>query len=51
MMNKLNSSTIQKNTMMETRIIKTFSIRMKEDVGTSKPKKHANKVENVFIIL
>ena len=29
---------------METRIIKTFSIKMKEDVGTSKPKKHANKV-------
>ena len=27
-----------------TRIIKTFSIKMKEDVGTSKPKKHANKV-------
>ena len=26
---------------METRIIK---IKMKEDVGTSKPKKHANKV-------
>ena len=23
---------------------KTFSIKMKEDVGTSKPKKHANKV-------
>ena len=23
---------------------KTFSIEMKEDVGTSKPKKHANKV-------
>ena len=22
----------------------TFSIKMKEDVGTSKPKKHANKV-------
>ena len=29
---------------METRIIKTFSIEMKEDVGTSKPKKHANMV-------
>ena len=27
-----------------TRILKTFSINMKEDVGTSKPKKHANKV-------
>ena len=26
------------------RIIKTFSIKIKEDVGTSKPKKHANKV-------
>ena len=23
---------------------KTFSIKMKEDVGTSKPKKHGNKV-------
>ena len=30
--------------IMITRIIKTFSIKMKEDVGTSKPKKHANKV-------
>ena len=29
---------------METRIIKTFPIKMKEDVGMSKPKKHANKV-------
>ena len=29
---------------METRIIKTFLIKMKEDVGMSKPKKHANKV-------
>ena len=27
-----------------TRILKTFSIKMKKDVGTSKPKKHANKV-------
>ena len=27
-----------------TRIIKTFSIEMEEDVGMSKPKKHANKV-------
>ena len=27
-----------------TRIIKIFSIKMKEDVGMSKPKKHANKV-------
>ena len=27
-----------------TRIIKTISIKMKEDVGTSKPKKRANKV-------
>ena len=37
------SSTIQKNTM-ETRIIKTFSMKMQEDVGTSKPQKHLNKV-------
>ena len=36
--------TIQKKTM-ETRIIKkTFSIKMEEDVGTSKLKKYANKV-------
>ena len=28
----------------ETRIIKTFSIKMKEDVGTSRPKKYVNKV-------
>ena len=28
---------------METRIIKTFPMKMK-DVGMSKPKKHANKV-------
>ena len=27
-----------------TRIIKTFPIKIKEDVGMSKPKKHANKV-------
>ena len=27
-----------------TRITKTFSIKMKGDVGMSKPKKHANKV-------
>ena len=27
-----------------TRIIKTFSIKMEKDVGTSKPKNHANKV-------
>ena len=29
---------------METRIIKNISTKMKEDVGMSKPKKHANKV-------
>ena len=29
---------------METRIIKTFSLKRKEDVGMSKPKKHANKI-------
>ena len=35
---------IQKKTM-ETRIIKkTISIKVKEDVGMPKPKKHANKV-------
>ena len=28
---------------METRIIKTFLIKMEKDVGTSKPKKHVNK--------
>ena len=33
----------KKNTM-ETRIIKNISNKMKEDVGISKPKKHANKV-------
>ena len=27
-----------------TRIIKTFPVKMKEDGGMSKPKKHANKV-------
>ena len=35
-----NHLPIQKQTM-ETRIIKTFSIKMEEGVGTSKPKKHA----------
>ena len=30
--------------IISTRIIKTFSIKMEKDVGTSKPKKHANKV-------
>ena len=30
--------------IINTRIINTFSIKMKEDVGTSTPKKHANKV-------
>ena len=29
---------------METRIIKNIFNKMKEDVGMSKPKKHANKV-------
>ena len=29
---------------METRIIKNISNKMKEDIGMSKPKKHANKV-------
>ena len=29
---------------IKTRIIKTFSIKMEKDVGTSKPKKHVNKV-------
>ena len=29
---------------METRILKNFSNKMKEDVGMLKPKKHANKV-------
>ena len=33
-----------KKKTMETRIIKTFSIKMEKDVGTSKPRKHANKV-------
>ena len=35
-----NHLTFRKKTM-ETRILKTFSIKMEEDVGTSKPKKHA----------
>ena len=33
---------------MLTRIIKTFSIKMKEDVGMSKPKKHANNNISTF---
>ena len=32
------------NTYIYTRITKTFSIKMTEDVGMSKPKKHAIKV-------
>ena len=39
-----NHLPFRKKRTMETRIIKTFSIKMKEDVGTSKPKKHSNKV-------
>ena len=39
-----NIHTIQETKTLETRIIKTFPIKMKEDVGMSKPKKHANKV-------
>ena len=34
----------RKKKAMETRIIKTIPMKMKEDVGMSKPKKHANKV-------
>ena len=37
--------TFRENTM-ETRIIKNISNKTKEDVGISKPQKHANKVEN-----
>ena len=32
---------------METRIINSIFNKMKEDVGMSKPKKHANKVERL----
>ena len=39
-----NIHTIQKKNNGNKNNKKTFSIKMKEDVGTSKPKKHANKV-------
>ena len=39
-----NHLPLKKKKAMETRIIKTFSMKMEKDVGTSKPKKHANKV-------
>ena len=35
---------VQKKKTMETRIIKNIFNKMKEDVGMSKPQKHANKV-------
>ena len=34
----------EKNSNVNKNNKKTFSIKMKEDVGMSKPKKHANKV-------
>ena len=41
MLNKLSSQLVTANFVY---IIKIFSIKMKEDVGTSKPKKDAHKV-------
>ena len=35
---------IRRHSAINTRIIKTFSIKVKEDVRMSKPKKDANKV-------
>ena len=40
----LSDTTIYIHTHTHIYIQKTFPIKMKEDVGMSKPKKHANKV-------